>query len=291
MNYYLYLSSKQIKLEILPVLQPVHPTQYQSFTTEQLRLHFLITGLEEKGMLNLCYTHYDRLIAGTVIPAGKKVELINYNNLKSNFFLERRELGIINVGGAGTVTADGKDYQLQKYDCLYLGMGVKEITFSGGKSDSPVFYLLSSPAHTAYPTRMMPGNEASPVTLGSPATSNERTIYKYIHLDGVQSCQLVMGLTILKNGSVWNTMPSHLHDRRSEIYFYFDVPVDQRVMHFMGEPNRTRNIVIANYEAVASPSWSIHSGCGTASYSFIWGMAGENKDYTDMEPYPAATLL
>lgn len=272
-------------------MHAVHPTQYQSFTTEQLRLHFLITGLDAKGMLNLCYTHYDRLIAGTVIPSGKKVELINYNNLKSSFFLERRELGIINVGGSGTITADGKEYQIHKYDCLYLGMGTKDVSFSGGRSDSPVFYLLSSPAHNSYPSRLMPGNEASPVTIGSPETSNERTIYKYIHLDGIQSCQLVMGLTILKNGSVWNTMPPHLHDRRSEIYFYFDVPEEQRVMHFMGEPHRTRNIVIANYEAVASPSWSIHAGCGTASYSFIWGMAGENKDYTDMEPYPAATLL
>lgn len=278
-------------MEILPILHAVHPSQYQSFTTEQLRLYFLITGLEEKGVLNLCYTHYDRLIAGTVIPAGKKVDLSNFNNLKSSFFLERRELGIINVGGEGTVFADGSEYELKKYDCLYLGMGVKDVSFSGSKGDSPVFYLLSSPAHAAHPGRLMPGSEASPVTIGSAATSNERTIYKYIHLDGIQSCQLVMGLTILKNGSVWNTMPAHTHDRRSEIYFYFDVPHDQRVMHFMGEPNRTRNIVIANHEAVASPSWSIHAGCGTASYSFIWGMAGENKDYTDMEPFAAASLL
>ena len=277
--------------QVLPVVFAVHPTQYQSFTTEELRQYFLLNDLKKTNSPNLTYTHYDRLIAGTIIPNKEEIKLPTYENLKSNFFLERRELGVINVGGKGKISVDGTAYELEKYDCLYIGMGAKEILFSGVEEASPLFYLLSSPAHATYPTRLMKGHEASPLTLGSNATSNERTIYKYIYLDGIQSCQLVMGLTILAPGSVWNTMPSHIHDRRVEIYFYFDLAEDQRIMHFMGEPHRTRNIVIANGEAVASPSWSIHSGCGTSNYSFIWGMAGENKDYIDMDPFPAANLF
>jgi 4-deoxy-L-threo-5-hexosulose-uronate ketol-isomerase len=279
-----------MSLQELPVLQAVHSSQYQQFTTQQLRTNFLLTDLKQQDHFNLTYTHYDRLIAGTLI-CTKERKLPNYPNLRSDYFLERRELGIINVGGIGHIKADGKEYELNKYDCLYIGKGVKEVVFTGGLENPPVFFLLSSPAHSACPTTLLKGADASPVEMGSAATSNARSIYKYIHLQGIQSCQLVMGLTILKQGSVWNTMPSHVHDRRSEIYFYFDVQDDQRVMHFMGEPTGTRNLVMANYEAVASPSWSIHSGCGTASYSFIWGMAGENKDYTDMDPYPASSLL
>ncbi len=277
---------------ILPVLHAVHPTQYTNFTTQQLRDFFLLTGLNKTDNLNLTYTHYDRLIAGTVIPTQTTIALPTYENLKSSYFLERRELGVINVGGKGTVTVDGTVYVLEKYDCVYIGMGSKEISFESMDSNAPaLFYLLSSPAHATYPTRLMKAAEATPTELGLVATSNERTVYKYIYLDGIQSCQLVMGLTVLKTGSVWNTMPSHVHDRRSEIYFYFDVAEDQRIMHFMGEPQQTKNIVIANHQAVASPSWSIHSGCGTASYSFIWGMAGENKDYADMDAAGTATLL
>jgi len=277
---------------MLPVVHAVHPTQYPTFTTEDLRSFFLLTDLKKADNLNLTYTHYDRLIAGTVIPVKTEVVLPTYYNLKSSFFLERRELGIINVGGSGTVTVDGTAYTLEKYDCVYAGMGSKEVTFKSNDAAAPaLFYLLSSPAHATYPTRLMKGGEASPVALGSSATCNERVIYKYIHLEGIQSCQLVMGLTVLATGSVWNTMPSHLHDRRSEVYFYFDVAEDQRVMHFMGGAQQTKNIVIANHEAVMSPSWSIHSGCGTANYSFIWGMAGENKDYADVEPLPAPSLL
>ncbi len=278
-------------LQQLTVLHAVHPTQYQQFTTEQLREFFLITNLRQPNQFNLTYTHYDRLITGTVIPTTPQT-LPTYDNLKSNYFLERREIGIINIGGAGRVKVDGRIYDLEKYDCVYAGKGSEEVIFTSADIANPaIFYLLSSPAHAVHETKLMRGSEASPTTLGSAATSNERTIYKYIHLDGIQSCQLVMGLTKLATGSVWNTMPSHVHDRRVEIYYYFDLAEDQRIMHFMGEPNRTRNIVIANHEAVASPSWSIHSGCGTANYSFIWGMAGENKDYTDMEPQPAACLL
>lgn len=277
---------------MLPVAYAVHPTQYPTLTTEQLRDLFLLNDLKKTDSLNLTYTHYDRLIAGTVIPVKGEVSLPTYYNLKSSFFLERRELGIINIGGQGTVTVDGTSFSVEKYDCVYAGMGSKEVLFKSDDAANPaLFYLLSSPAHATHPTRLLKAAEATPVTLGSQATSNERTIYKYIHLEGVQSCQLVMGLTVLKTGSVWNTMPSHLHDRRTEIYFYFDVPEEQRVFHFMGGAQQTKNIVIANHEAVMSPAWSIHSGCGTANYSFIWGMAGENKDYADVEPLPAPSLL
>ena len=281
-----------MSLFALPVNHAVHPSQLELFTTEQLRSYFLLGNLSKQDEFNFTYTHYDRLIVGTVIPVKSALSLLNYANLKSNFFLERREMGVINIGGSGKITIDGKEFDLDKYDCLYAGKGVQQVTFSSKDIASPaIFYTLSAPAHAGFATRLMKAGEASPVSIGAAATSNERTIYKYIHLDGIESCQLVMGLTILKNGSVWNTMPSHIHDRRSEIYLYFDVPQDQRVMHFMGEPTRTRNLVMGNLDAVLSPSWSIHSGCGTASYSFIWGMAGENKDYTDMDPFPAAQLI
>ena len=276
----------------LPVNHPVHPSQYQGFSTEELRQHFLVSNLHKENVLNLTYTHYDRLITGTLIPVNSEILLTNFINLKSEYFLERREMGIINVGGSGCICANGTTFDLDKYDCLYAGKGIREIKFTSVEGKNPaIFYLLSSQAHKEFPLTCMKAAEASPLSIGSSATSNERTIYKYIHLEGIQSCQLVMGLTILKNGSVWNTMPAHIHDRRSEIYFYFDIPDEQRVMHFMGEPNRTRNLVVNNLEAVLSPSWSIHAGCGTASYSFIWGMAGENKDYTDMDPFPAAQLF
>lgn len=279
-------------LQSLPVAHNVHPTQYTTFTTEQLRDFFLLTDLKKTNNLNLSYTHLDRMIVGTVIPVKKSIALPTYENLKSTYFLERRELGVINVGGVGIITVDGKEYSLGKYDCLYVGKGSKKVTFKSKSDKTPaLFYLLSAPAHAEYPTKLLKGEDATPTKLGSQKTSNERTVYKYIYLDGVQSCQLVMGLTVLAEGSVWNTMPSHVHDRRSEIYFYFDVAADQRVLHLMGEPQQTKNIVIGNHEAVLSPSWSIHSGCGTSNYSFIWGMAGENKDYADMDPAPTATLL
>jgi 4-deoxy-L-threo-5-hexosulose-uronate ketol-isomerase len=234
---------------------------------------------------NLVYTHYDRMIVGGIMPVNETIELPKEAALRADYFLERRELGIINVGGDGKVITENGEYELSKLDCVYVGKATKEVSFSSKTAGTPaVFYLLSCPAHHTYEARKMTKEEATPSNLGSVDTANERTIYKYIHNDGIASCQLVMGLTVLKNGSVWNTIPSHVHDRRMEAYFYFDVKQGQRVLHLMGHPHETRHLVVNNYEAIVSPPWSIHSGCGTASYSFIWGMAGENKDYTDMDP-------
>jgi 4-deoxy-L-threo-5-hexosulose-uronate ketol-isomerase len=231
------------------------------------------------------------VIIGGAKPVNKAIQLPNHPELKADYFLERRELGIINVGAKGIVTADGKKYELDKLDCLYLGKGTKKVSLaSTGKKEAAVFYLLSAPAHHKYASRKMTKEKASPVNLGDASTSNKRTIYKYIHLDGIKSCQLVMGLTVLEPGSVWNSVPPHTHTRRMEVYFYFDVPVQHRVFHFMGERPETRHLVMANHEAVISAPWSMHFGCGTSNYGFIWGMAGENQVFTDMDPAPIAEL-
>jgi len=269
----------------LKVIHSVHPEDFKSYQTAQIRERFLIDHLVQTDKLNCTYTHYDRMIVGAAHPVAQTIELENYPNLRAEFFLERREIGIINVAGDGVVTADGKSFEVNKLDCLYIGKGTKSVTFASKNSAEPaVFYLLSAPAHAVYPTTLMTNNEAAKVHTGASETANKRTINKYIHLEGIKSCQLVMGLTILHEGSVWNTMPSHVHDRRMEAYFYFDVPAGQRIFHYMGEGQETRHILMDNYDAVVSPPWSIHSGSGTASYSFIWGMAGENLDYTDMDP-------
>ena len=267
------------------------PVETKQMTTEQLRQNFLIEGLMQAGTIQLTYSHYDRMIVGGVVPTSEAINLPKEEELKANFFLERREMGIINVGGKGTVTADGVVYEIEKLECVYLGKGTKEVSFSSASDKEPAhFYLLSVPAHQAYPNKKMTKAEASPVNLGDISTSNKRTIYKYIHNDGIQSCQLVMGLTTLDAGSVWNSVPPHTHTRRMEAYFYFDLDAAQRVMHFMGEPQETRHLVMANNEAVLSAPWSMHFGVGTANYGFIWGMAGENKEFTDMDPVPVATI-
>lgn len=269
----------------MKVLHSVHPEDFKSYQTQQIRERFLIDKIAQRNQINCVYTHYDRMIVGVANPVDNKLELGNYPNLRAEYFLERREIGIINVAGDGEVTADGQVYSVKKLDCLYIGKGVKSVTFSSVDASSPaVFYLLSAPAHATYPTILMTNEEAVKVNTGSSSTANLRTINKYIHLEGIKSCQLVMGLTILHDGSVWNTMPSHVHDRRMEAYFYFDLPAGQTIFHYMGEGHETRHILMGNYDAVVSPPWSIHSGSGTASYSFIWGMAGENLDYTDMDP-------
>ncbi|MFD0765172.1 5-dehydro-4-deoxy-D-glucuronate isomerase [Mucilaginibacter lutimaris] len=268
----------------MKVIHSVHPDDFKSYQTEQIRDRFLIDNLVQPNQVNFVYTHYDRIIAGVAHPVNQALRLENYDNLKAAYFLERREIGIINVAGSGIVTVDGRDHTLQKMDCLYIGKGAKEVTFSpGNEQESPVFYLLSAPAHTVYPTTLMTLEQAEKVQAGADETANKRTINKYIHTAGIQSCQLVMGLTILHQGSVWNTMPPHVHDRRMEAYFYFDVPAGQRVFHLMGEETQTRHILVDNYSVVISPPWSMHSGAGTSNYSFIWGMGGENLDYTDMD--------
>ncbi|MEA3424607.1 MAG: 5-dehydro-4-deoxy-D-glucuronate isomerase [Bacteroidota bacterium] len=267
------------------------PKEVKGMTTAELRANFLVTELMKVDELTLVYSHYDRVIIGGVKPVQHTVQLHNEPELRAAYFLERREIGIINVGGAGTVTADGVVFELNKLDTVYLGKGTKEVFFASSSAAEPAqFFLMSTTAHQTYPNRKMTKEEASPVNLGEKTTANERTIYKYIHQEGIQSCQLVMGLTVLREGSVWNSVPPHTHTRRMEVYFYFDVPEQQRVFHLMGEPTETRHIVMANHEAVISPPWSIHCGPGTTNYGFIWAMAGENYTFTDMDPVAIAEI-
>jgi len=241
-------------------------------------------NLVQQNQINCVYSHYDRLVIGVAHPVNDRLELKSYANLRADYFLERREIGVINVAGSGTVTIGIQTFHLNKLDCLYIGRGVKDVTFSSDNSADPaLFYLLSAPAHKNYPTAFISLDNAAKVEAGHASTANRRTINKYIHADGVQSCQLVLGLTVLHPGSVWNTMPPHTHERRTEAYFYFDVPVGQRIVHYMGEGDETRHVIMNNYDAIVSPPWSIHSGSGTSNYNFIWGMAGENLNYTDMD--------
>jgi 4-deoxy-L-threo-5-hexosulose-uronate ketol-isomerase len=260
------------------------PKEVQSMNTQQLRENFLIDNLFVANEVTLTYSHYDRVVVGGVLPKGKSVELPNPDGLKANFFLERREIGIINVGGEGKVVVEGQNYDMQKFDGLYVGKGVQKVSFESLNEANPAhFFLTSAPAHQTYPTRLMKQSEASPVHLGASETANQRTIFKYIHPEGIPSCQLVMGYTALHTGSIWNTMPPHTHDRRMEVYFYFDIPENQRVLHLMGQAEETRHLWMSNLDAVISPPWSIHSGAGTSSYAFIWAMAGENQLFTDMD--------
>ena len=268
----------------MKVLHGVHPDDFKRYDTGQIRDRFLIEDMVRYGEINCVYTHYDRMIVGAANPAGSTLSLPSYPNLRADYFLERREMGIINIGGDGTIVVDGEHFNLSRLDCLYIGKGAREIAVqSKSSTDTAIFYILSTPAHAVYPTTFMSIDEADKVEAGSASLANERTIHKYIHANGIKSCQLVMGLTTLKPGSVWNTMPPHVHDRRMEAYFYFDLAVGQRIMHFMGQSNETRHLVMKNHDAVISPPWSIHSGAGTSNYSFIWGMGGENLDYTDMD--------
>ncbi len=261
------------------------PREVAAMNTAGIRDNFLIDDLMQEDQFTFTYSHYDRAIVGSVVPASGDIELPNYANLRSEYFLERRELGIINIGGPGEIIADGTSFTINKLDAVYVGMETKKVTFKSiSKNDPAKFYIFSTPAHQRYPSALIKKEDASPVHIGSKETANERSIYKYIYLQGTRSCQLVMGLTLLQPGSVWNTMPSHTHDRRMEAYFYFDLPSDQVVFHFMGEPQETRHMVIQNEQAIISPPWSIHSGCGTSNYGFIWAMGGENQDYADMDP-------
>lgn len=263
----------------------IGPRETAAMNTAELRENFLLENLFVAGEIQLVYTHYDRMMVGGVVPTASPIELLNPATLKADFFLQRRELGILNTGAAGTVTVDGTAYELNRQDCLYVGKDAREVTFASADAAEPAkFYLLSTPAHAAYPTTRLTQAEATPVTMGTLETANQRTIYKYIYSEGIQSCQLVMGLTQLHAGSVWNTMPAHTHDRRMEAYLYFDLAEGQRVLHLMGQPQETRHLWVGEGQAILSPPWSIHSGCGTAGYTFIWGMGGENQEYTDMDP-------
>lgn len=261
--------------------------EVKQMSTEELRKNFLIEQLMVNDELQLIYSHYDRMIVAGAVPVFKKLELPNHPELQAKYFLERREMGIFNVGGKGKVTADDIVYDLEKMDCVYLGKGTKQVFFSSENTNQPaIFYMLSSPAHMHFPNTKYTKEQAFTADLGDVATSNKRTIRRYIHADGIQSCQLVMGLTILETGSVWNTMPAHTHTRRMEVYFYFDVPDGQRIIHLMGQPQETRHLIMNNNEAVISAPWSVHAGCGTSNYGFIWGMCGENLDYGDMDMAP-----
>jgi 4-deoxy-L-threo-5-hexosulose-uronate ketol-isomerase len=275
----------------MEIRNAVHPEQAELFDTEELREHFLIQNLFKPDQFKLIYSYFDRLIVGGACPVKPVTIDIDEKIIGAPHLLSRRELGLINIGGPGTVDIDGQKVSLASKDGLYVGMGAKELVFSSADPDNPAkFYLNCAPAHANYPTAAVSFKEAEPVEMGEAEQSNKRTIRKYIHPDGVKSCQLVMGMTTLETGSVWNTMPVHTHQRRMEAYFYFGMPDDQVVFHFMGEPSETRHIVVRNEEAVLSPSWSIHSGAGTSNYTFIWGMVGENQTFTDMDAVPMGEI-
>ena len=261
------------------------PIRYPSMSTRELRDSFLLTGMAQPGNLNLSYVDLDRAVIGMAMPSGQQLKLEATPELRASFFTERRELGALNVGGKGEVVVGDSTYELNNLDLIYIGRGNPEVRFASKSANDPaVFYILSYPAHASYPVTLVKKEDAQPTTIGDASHSNRRTIYKYIHAGGAKSCQLVMGVTHLQDGSTWNTMPAHTHMRRSEVYFYFDVPHDARVFHLMGPPEETRHLVLADREVVVSPGWSIHSGVGTQSYKFCWGMGGENQDYADMDP-------
>ena len=267
------------------------PERYLQMTTRQLRETFLIHTLYEPGSINLVYVDLDRAVVGIAAPLQTSIQLPVDKLLRAKYFTERREIGILNIGGAGVVRAGNESYPLANLDCLYVGRGNPEISFESADVKIPaIFYLLSYPAHASYPNTLVRKEEASPMQLGSQETCNVRTIYKYIHADGAKSCQLVMGVTHLHAGNAWNTMPPHTHMRRSEVYMYFNLAEDACVFHLMGPPTDTKHIVMKNCEVAVSPGWSIHAGVGTRAYSFCWGMGGENQDYADMDPVPIQSL-
>jgi len=277
----------------MKLLQMADAVRYPRMTTAELRETFLLEQAFVAGEITLAYVDLDRAVIGGAVPTTQALTLETQPELRADFFCERRELGVLNVGGAGTVTVEGKAFELGKLDVLYVGRGSKDVSFSSADAENPAaFYLLSYPAHAEYPTAMVrfADLQAGAVHLGSEETCNKRTIYKAIYLEGIRSCQLVMGFTLLAPGSNWNTMPPHTHMRRSEVYFYFDVDPAQKVVHLMGPADETRHLVISDREVVVSPGWSVHAGVGTKSYGFCWGMGGENQRYDDMDPVAIAEL-
>ena len=273
------------------LLQMSDPVRFPRMTTEELRSTSLLDDMFHPGAVTLAYVDLDRAVAGGAVPTSAALHLETSSELRAEFFLERRELGVLNVGGNGTVSVDGKSFDLDKLDCLYVGRGCRDVFFTSRNANDPAaFYLLSYPAHAEFPTASVKFSDLKPVELGSVNTCNRRSIYKAIHRDGIRSCQLVMGFTLLEAGSNWNTMPAHTHMRRSEIYMYFDIDPAHRVVHLMGPPQETRHLLLADRSIVVSPGWSIHSGVGTTRYGFCWGMGGENQAYDDMDPVAIADL-
>ncbi|MEA1786978.1 5-dehydro-4-deoxy-D-glucuronate isomerase [Arenibacter sp. GZD96] len=266
------------------------PKAIKKHDAKSLRKEFLINSLMAENKIHFIYTHYDRFIVGSAVPL-KPLRLESIDPLKSDYFLERREMGIINIGGKGTIEVDGEIFDMDRKDALYIARGSKNVIFKSDSAKAPAnYYLNSTPAHVSHVTKKISVSNGSLLDLGNQITANKRTVRQLIIGDIVTTCQLQMGITELKEGNVWNTMPAHVHDRRMEVYFYLDVPEGQSVCHFMGQPDETRHIWVQNHEAVISPSWSIHSGCGTSNYTFIWGMAGENLDYNDMDIVTINTL-
>lgn len=260
------------------------PRDVKHYTTDRLREEFLIQDLFAPDEIKLVYSHIDRIITGSAVPVNKELVLTAGDELRAEYFLQRREMGVINIGNTGIITIDGKEYTLENKFGIYIGLGSKDISFKSVNKDEPAkFYINSAPAHMTYPTVLIKPEDCVSAELGTMEQANHRVIRKYILPGQVESCQLEMGMTTLKPGSVWNTMPTHTHDRRMEVYLYFDVPEDAVVFHYMGEPSETRHIVMRNQEAVISPSWSIHSASATSAYTFIWGMVGENQDFDDMD--------
>ena len=272
-----------------------HPNDVKRYTTEELRREFLIENLYRPDQVVAVYSHVDRMVTLGCMPVKETVSIDKgidvWANFGTRYFLERREVGMFNIGGDGSVTVDGTVYELGYKDCLYITMGAREVLFASRDSARPAkFYMVSAPAHCSYETRLLKLADAAKKPLGDAATSNKRVINQFIHPDVLKTCQLSMGMTVLESGSVWNTMPAHTHERRMEVYMYFEVPEDQAVFHMMGQGQETRHIVMQNEQAVISPSWSIHAGCGTGSYTFIWAMGGENQAFDDMDTVPTAEV-
>jgi 4-deoxy-L-threo-5-hexosulose-uronate ketol-isomerase len=265
--------------------------RYKRMTTDELRTTFLVEDLFAPGKIVTHYIDVDRTIVGSAVPLNDALVLGTADELRAAYFLERRELGILNIAGRGTVTADGQTFEMDTLDCLYVGRGTRELKFTSADTSRPAqFYLLSYPAHATYPTTLARKKDAAAVPLGKQESLNKRTIYKYIHMDGIKSCQLVMGFTELEVGSGWNTMPPHTHLRRSEVYLYFNLPENARVFHMMGPPQETRHLIVADKQLAISPAWSIHAGIGTQNYTFCWGMGGENQAFDDMDAAPVPSL-
>ncbi|MBW8640544.1 5-dehydro-4-deoxy-D-glucuronate isomerase [Hoeflea sp. WL0058] len=268
----------------MPVRQAISPVEARGFDTQELRRNFLIESIFTPGRIGLTYSHLDRTIVGGAMPLAGEIVLATEKQVGSDPFLKRREMGVFNIGGAGEVVIDGEAMIAESTDCIYVPAGTGDVRFRSRSSDDPAkFYLVSTPAHTAHPVRRITAEDANRLDLGAQSDANRRILRQYIHPDICETCQLVMGMTVIEDGSVWNTMPCHTHDRRTEFYLYFDMASQTRVFHFMGEPDETRHLVVANEQAILSPGWSIHCGAGTGRYAFIWSMAGDNQDFNDMD--------